>query len=327
MEIFLEIAILSYNRTEELRRTLDSFVGIHRDDVRICVYEDCSPNQNLIRDICLKYAEKCSINVEFKTSQVNLGYDKNLIRTLSSRAHYVLLLSDDDFIQPELLDEYLTFLKDRQPDVVISPFYKRGKLYRSGGHYSAKYSVDVLYDSVLFSGLAFKTSAISLTSDEIFFLSKSIYCQLYLVGKHWSRNCCYFDSALIIAGEDGENYFGLSDVSRDMDKLRDRKTLMSNLYYQENLQRVAFKCLNNFYPKLTSRFVSNYSKRLVSHFLRVRLNSGVISYLKSVLEMTSLKLKYHNKYVFFILIAVFIPQFLLRPIYDFLIGKFRVSGG
>ena len=327
MNIFLEIAVLSYNRTIELERTLSSLAGIYRDDVRVCIYEDCSPNQKLIENICNRYVGKLSIPLEFKPAPANLGYDKNLIRALSSRADYVLLLSDDDYIVPEFIDEAVNFLREGQPDVAISPFTKRRNQYRAGSHYAGKYTIDVLYDSVLFSGLAFKTAAINLTNDEVFFLSKSIYSQVYLVGKHWNNICGYFGSPLIVAGEDGENYFGLSDVSSDMKELVDRDSLMSNLYYQENLQRVTVHCLNNFHPTLIQHFRVNYSRRLVSHFLRVRLNTGLINYIKAVLELSRIKVKYSRIYIIPILSFVLFPQMFLRPIYDFLIRKFRVSGG
>ena len=327
MNIFLEIAVLSYNRTIELERTLTSLIGIDRDDVRVCVYEDCSPNQKLIENICNKYVDKLSISLEFKPALLNLGYDKNLIRALSSSADYVLLLSDDDYIVPEFIDEAVKFLQESQPDIAISPFTKRCNQYRSGSHYLGKYTIDVLYDSVLFSGLTFKTDAINLTNDEISFLSKSIYSQVYLVGKYWNNVCGYFKSPLIIAGEDGENYFGFSDVSNDMKELVDRDSPMSNVYYQENLQRVSFYCLKNFHPTLIQRFRINYSRRLVSHFLRLRLNTGLIKYVKAVLELSRIKVKYSRIYIIPILLFVIFPQVLLRPIYDFLIRKFRVSGG
>ena len=71
---------------------------------------------------------------------------------------------------------------------------------------------------------------------------------------------------LVIAGSDGENYFGKSEVSSHMDTLKDRTDLMSNLYYQKYLQRVAYRCLGDFYPSLIANYTANYSKRLVSHF-------------------------------------------------------------
>ena len=327
MSFFLEIAILSYNRTKELERTLLSLKEINRDDVKVCIYEDCSPNQKLIEDICNNYVSQLSIPLEFKPAHENLGYDKNLIRAISSQADYVLLLSDDDYIASGFFDEAVEFLQENQPDVTISPFTKRSNQYRKGGHYIEGYSVDVLYDSVLFSGLVFKTASVNLTNKEAIFLSRSIYSQVYLAGKHWNNGCKYFKKSLIIAGEDGENYFGLNEVSSDMTELIDRSSLMSNLYYQENLYRVAFRCISNFHPDLIDTFILNYSKRLVSHFLRVRLNTGIINYLKSVFELRRIKIKFKRIYIIPIFFIAIFPQKILLPIYKILIKKFRVSGG
>lgn len=323
----LEIAILSYNRTVELERALSSMETITRTDVTVTVYEDCSPNQNLIEKICEKYKEKLSIALEFKPSVVNLGYDKNLMRALSSESDYVLLLSDDDFLLADYVEETLSYLNRRQPDIAISPFSKRDVQYRLGNHYNGKYTIDVLYDSILFSGLIFKTSIINLSKDETLFLSDSIYTQLYLVGKHWNNSCDYLNVSLIVAGEDGDNYFGLSDATKDKKELVDRSSLMSNLYYQVNMQRVAYSLIDKFHPTLGQKFLGSYSKRLVSHYIKVRLNADLNDYIKSVFELFDIKIQFSRFYTIYIIILVFIPKVLLRPAYKFLLNTFRLSGG
>lgn len=326
MKFFLEIAILSYNRLDELERALGSLIGVARDDVRICIYEDCSPNQSLIQDICNKYTPRLSLNLDFKPAKINLGYDANLLRALSSTSEYVLLLSDDDFIDPDVLDDFVDSLYEDRPDVIISP-YKACELYRDGRHYRGDYSIDVLYDSVLFSGLAFKVGKIVLTDDEISFIDRSIYSQVYIVCRAWNANCRYYDKPLIFMGSDGENFFGKSEASTDKKTLRDRDSLMSNLYYQEYFQRVVFNCLEKFYPLLIESFLRNYSKRLVSHFMRVRLNGSFFDYLKSVFEIRKIDVRFSLRYFIFVFLVALTPKFLLGPVHKLLISKFRVSGG
>ena len=323
---FLEISILSYNRTNELERIFRSLDSIDRDDVKVCVYEDCSPNQALIREICKKYSDELIIDIEFKPSVINLGYDKNLLRAFSSESEYILLLSDDDFIEASFLDHFIDTLRSKSPDILISP-YTTPDISRIGAHFNEAYSIDVLYDSILFSGLTFKVKSVSITKDEEDFLSQSIYVQVFLLCKYWNTSCGYFDKPLVIAGSDGENYFGKSDVSSQMKTLSDRSALMSNIHYQVYFQRVVFKSLNLYYPDLVKQFMINYSKRLVSHFIRVRLKSSLAQYIKSILEFRKINVAYNSSYMFFILIIIFLPKFLLRPLYNILINKFRISGG
>lgn len=325
--MFLEIAILSYNRIVELERALSHLVHINRNDVKVTVYEDCSPNQKIIKDICEKFTNKLMMPIEFNPSPKNLGYDGNLMRALSSSSKYVLLLSDDDFIIPERIDDVLLHLYENEPDIAISPFSKKDKQYRLGRHYNGEYTVDVLYDSILFSGLIFKTSVIDLSIDEILFLSNSIYTQIYLVGKHWNKSCYYLNVSLIVAGEDGDNYFGLSDATRDKKELVDREALMSNLYYQASMQKVAFLLINDFHPELAEKFIVNYSRRLVSHYIKVRLSSNLLAYIKSVLELFNIDISYIRYYLFFIFLIVLTPKIFLRPVFNFAISRFRISGG
>lgn len=327
MDYFLDIAVLSYNRTVELERTLHSLLGIDELDVRVCVYEDCSPSQLNIGSICARYSKDLLIDLEYSPSPVNLGYDANLMRAVSTDSRYVLLLSDDDYIQADMVVDFVRCLRKFLPDVVITPFIKNGALYRPGMHNTGNYSIDVLYDSILFSGLAFKTSVVSLSDDEASFLASSIYTQVYLVGKHWSRNCLYFDRPMIVAGEDGENYFGKSEVTVEMSNLRDRTVLISNLYYQVHLQRVAFYLLQKNYSALVNSFVQNYSKRLVSHFVRVKLSSSFTTYFRSAYELKHIAIKYNYVYLIFIVAVGFVPKSILRRIYDYMICKFRISGG
>lgn len=261
-------------------------------------------------------------------SSKNLGYDMNLWRALNdeSEAEYVMLLSDDDFIDPKHIDQFVDMLHASKPDVVISPYIAE-TLYREGSHYSGYYSIDVLYDSILFSGLTFNVSKTSLREDEVTFLSNSIYIQVYLVCKHWSENSLYFKNPLVIAGSDGENYFGKSKVSNHMDTLKDRTHLMSNLYYQKYFQTVVYRCLGDFYPSLIENYITNYSKRLVSHFFRVRIGGSYLYFVRATFELSRINLTYNKIYLLFIFSLLLLPKSIVRFLHNLLISKYRVSGG
>lgn len=250
----------------------------------------------------------------------------NLHRALSSGSKYVLLLSDDDYIDSDYLISFIEVLYEKKPDILISP-YQAIDLHRNGEHYFGSYSIDVLYDSILFSGLTFKTELIQLNEKEINFLEKSIYIQVYLLCKYWSSNSQYFNSPLIITGSDGENFFGKSQSTSSMSSLTNRDDLMSNIYYHVYFQRVVFECLSTYYPKLINEFMKSYGIRLVSHFIRVRLAINHINYFKCIFELLSIKVKYKYRYLTYILFIAFIPKIILDPAYKIALKRLRKSGG
>ena len=327
MNKLLDVAILSYNRVDELRRALMSFEGFSSNDVRIVVYEDFSPNRHLIAELVNDIKDDFSIEIILNSSDTNLGYDLNLMRAFDTSSSYVMFLSDDDFIDINHLSEFLLTLESKRPSILISPFIKRSKLYRSGYTYGGTYSIDVLYDSILFSGLTFRSDLFDLDEFELSFLSKSIYSQVFLVCKYWSFDSLYFKFPLIIAGEDGENFFGISDSTNSLITLQDRKSPLSNLYYQEKLQRVVFRALSVFYPNLINKFILNYSFRLISQFFRIRLSTSFKFFVRSVLDLHKLNLRYSYFVYFFLVIISLLPKFFLKKIYNFLVSKYRVSGG
>ena len=330
----LTIVILSFNRPLELRRLLENILQeaskVNSGNLVVQVAEDCSPRQkeikNLVSEMKGKFIEK-GVELIGKYNRKNLGYDANLIRALKGDSEFTLLLSDDDYLDGSLLDDFITFLKNQNPKVVICPFIKHGNLYRSGVHYSFGYSVDVLYDSILFSGLVFKNGHVNLAENEYSFLKSSIYSQVYIVASSWTDDSYYYDKNIIIAGEDGENYFGKSEASKEMFELSNRKEALSNLYYQSKLQKVAFYLIDNLYPELKNSFYTSYSKRLVSQFMRIKLSSGLAGYIQALVKLKSLKLSYNRAYLIIIFAILFFPNFLLAPIYKYSIRRFRISGG
>lgn len=326
MKKFLEIAILSYNRISELERAFKSIESITSNDVQIVVYEDCSPNQEKINEICIKYSQKLNLKIEFKPSKKNLGYDQNLLRALRSDSEYVFLLSDDDYINENFFMDLLNFLKKKNPDIAICSFFGN-TIHRTGSHFKKNFSIDVLYDSVLFSGLIFKPKKILLNEEELAFLKNSIYVQVYLVCKHWNETCVYFKEPIVKIGADGENFFGKSDSTLYLEKLKNRESMLSNLYYHEHFQPLVERCLESFYPNLQSKFLKNYSARLVSHFIRTRLKCHPMKYYSLVNKLNGIDIKYKKSYLIFIYLIGLIPKFVIKPLYGYMLVRFRVSGG
>ena len=324
--MLLDIAILSYNRTHELARALQSFETIVNECVRVVVYEDCSPNQAKIEKICSEFQDILSIPLVYCPGSTNVGYDRNLLRAFDTDSDFTLLLSDDDFVDPVFFESFIERLKNFTGDVLISSFSKRGEIYRSAGHYFGGYSQHVLYDSVLFSGLVFRNSVISLDQDELSLLGTSIYTQVYLVSKFWRADSGYFTSPFIVAGEDGENYFGKSESSQEQTILSDRSHHDSNLAYQERFQKISLLGINRYHPSLEKAFLHSYSLRLISHFFRVKLNNPS-NFWDSFSKLSSRDLNFY-KYVYPLVFLIgILPSFSARYIYQTAISKLRISGG
>ena len=326
MKAQLEIAILAYNRPDELLRALESLSQCNDARVVVSVYEDCSPSQDRICEVVEAFSD--SMPVSFFPAPSNLGYDRNLRRAvLSGESDYVLLLSDDDYIDPAFLPCFIDHLFANEPDVVLSTFKKRGQLYRRGDHYAGEYSHHVLYDSVLFSGICFRRDALALSEQEWQCLSTSIYSQVYLAARTWSTGSGYFDKPLIIAGEDGANFFGHNESASDQADLVDRSTPMANLSYQVRFQKVALLVLQGAHPAIEKSYIRSFSVRLVAHFIRVRSVVTLSQYLFAVKSLRAFGLVFNTvAYVPIYLLALF-PSRLTAFISEKLIPKLRRSGG
>lgn len=322
--MLLDIAIISYNRTKELERSLSCFKQVKDDRFRIIVYEDSSPNSNELQGLVNKYSNY--IHVTFLKSNYNLGYDLNLYRSLSSDSKYILLLSDDDYIDPSILTIFLNYLEKQSNYIIICPFVRSGVNYRTGSHGNlSEYNHDIIYDSILFSGLVFKNNVI-LSSNELNFLRNSIYIQVYLVAKFFKFGISYFHSPIIIVGNDGENFFGASKSTQQFKNLLDRDSSYSNLYYQEKLIRVVSYVKENLYPSL--KFKSNYSIRLISQFIRIRLTTNFLSYYHFIFtKFFIIKLNYYKIIIPIILLLPFIPKFIIFKFHTYVLCNYRKSGG
>ena len=140
-------------------------------------------------------------------------------------------------------------------------------------------------------------------------------------------NCSYFTDPFIKTGADGENFFGKSESSSELTTLQDRNSLMSNIHYHVYFQKVVFKSLEYYYPYLKDTFIRVYSQRIVSQFIRIKLNTTIINYLRSVLELFKINVYYEKKYLIIIFLLIFVPNIVLVPLYKYLIKKYRKSGG
>lgn len=241
-ECLLSIGITSYNRTDELKRCLESIDAKCIDKIQILVSEDKSPRRKEIQNIVEQYAENSPYEVVFHTNPENLGYDRNLKNIIDlAKGEYVLYISDDDMVLPGQLDEIIMILDEKKPKgVIYSPFIiSRSKEYRRKYNYTgpiepaSSFVHTHIYDSILFSGLIFERSAV-LPIDAEKFLNK-IYFQVYMFiycGHFFGGY--YSDKPLIDCVDDGETGFG-SSASSDNPDLKAKETPLANPGYDKGL--------------------------------------------------------------------------------------------
>ena len=294
----LTIGIISYNRPNELKRTLDS-IGLIPESVRVVVCDDASPKSTMIKEAISDYLSNAKVNFIFNDR--NLGYDRNLYQVIEKTATpYVLLLGDDDYLEAGGLFNILEYLsKCDKFDCGFVRFatyldrniaYHRNyetSYYLSGG--DALKNGSFIYNSILFSGLIFQRDSVIRHTEIFSRYFSSIYIQVAIFGLVSLKYGCHVISGPgIIAGGDGENGFGLNEASSGDDSdLANRKSIDSNLVYHERLFSVLrdLSAISGFdYFKV---FRSEYRIRAVKHMLIARLINRTVylRYLKTLFSL------------------------------------------
>lgn len=137
----LTVCIPTYKRQTTLRRCIDSIVlQIEKyalsDYVNVYVANDASPDDTV--SILYLYASLSYFNTV--TREKNLGMNVNIrcmLNEVAKESHYQLIITDDDYLQPDTLGEIVEFLRQQQNDnknvpVIWTPRYsytEDGKLH------------------------------------------------------------------------------------------------------------------------------------------------------------------------------------------------------
>lgn len=246
-EIQLSICITSYNRIHELERCLLSIDAEPTYNVEVIVSEDCSPKQEEIRNIVDNYANSSSYRVIYNSNPHNLGYDRNLAKLISlASGEFILLMSDDDSFVKGSLNSCIKKISQFDSNVCMAYTYF---VYLGSDGYGRKHRGDMIidkglascckyvYDAILFSGLIFRNNAIN-NFDAERFLNVN-YFQVYLfLSCMLIHQTVYIDCPLVSCNGDGENAYGNVESSKDeknRQKLADRKSVVSNVYFNKGL--------------------------------------------------------------------------------------------
>lgn len=293
------IGIISYNRPDELRRTLKSIYPLP-ENVEVVICDDKSPKSKEIL-VSIKSILNKNPQIKFISNEINLGYDRNLFKVIeAASSDIVLLLGDDDYLEPGALDNVSNFLNKvndlhcgflrfrdnnsnqytRQFKTTI--FFDKHKMNREGSF---------IYNSILFSGLIFRKSSVLRYKPIFSKYFQSIYLQVALFGVLNSQYGSYYISGPgIIVGGDGENGFGFNEASSGIDAdLKDRSSILSNLSYHKRLFEVLRNLERDIGIKVFAKFLKEYKIRSVKALFEARRKNRQIgsTYLN---ELRKLKL-------------------------------------
>jgi hypothetical protein len=277
----LTIGIISYNRPIELARSIMSLLPLPIN-VEVVVCDDKSPKiveiENSINPLLTNK------NIRFISNKQNLGYDRNLFNVIQcANSDFVLLLGDDDYLEPGSIDYLLNFI-DIYNNLKCGFVKFRGnneKMSHRNYNLNKFFPINTLnndgtfiYNSILFSGLLFSKSAVM---DNEFIFRKyfnSIYIQVAIFIFLSSKYGTYFIGAPgVIIGGDGENGFGFNEASVGVDvDLKDRSSIISNLAYHKRLFDVIKKVEYDININIYKPFIKEYKIRSIKAIFSARMH-------------------------------------------------------
>ncbi|PHX05762.1 Glycosyl transferase family 2 [Vibrio splendidus] len=329
--MLVSVVILSYNRPQQVRRILENFIGINSPEFCIIIKDDVSPLINDIKDICSEFQDVLSIPLSLHENERNMGYDSNLMDSFYiTKSQYVYLLSDDDFIVGDKFLDVISELKISNKPFYISSYVESGEMNRvvdSKCDLLELPTAQLIYNSILFSGLIFDREKVCSLNLDKRFLSSCIYTQVYLTValNHEFSDYKYINSGALVLGGDGENYFGKNEAAKNKSALQDRASILSNLRYQVFLRKVILNLSSIYSEDILESFNKEYNKRLISYALRCKSNSRE-AYREFSLLLKELGIPYSLFTGFFLSLVNFLPQGLCEYFYKLGIRVLKKSG-
>lgn len=328
--MLLSIVVLSYNRPTQIERILNNFIGFKDDRVQLIIKDDISPRIIEIQEIVDDYKKnKLGINVNLIINEKNLGYDLNLLDSFwAIESDYLFLLSDDDFVRTEFLPDLLNLLSIKLYPVYFTPYFRNGILNRYDiGSYKFNNFAEVIYNSILFSGLIFENNAVKKLDLNREFLVNSLYTQVYISSLliFQSQTFGEMPKNILYVGEDGENFFGKNESATNHKLLADRTSIMADLNYQRFLIQVVNEISINTNSTVRIMFLKEYKKRLLGYMFRSRA-SGVRVYFNFVRSFLSSHAKKYYFHLFLLILLFLIPSRITKHIYGYGVKHVRNSG-
>lgn len=228
MEPLISIGIPNYNRAKELLRLLNSIDTAYGDEIEIVIYDDKSPEIEIVRSVVNEFKKKTKYEVLFIENEKNCGYDKNLRNVIkASKGKWVLFMGNDDTFIPGSLDKLMEFLKENsQLGYVLRSYrlvHKNHKIEQFRYYHENKFfkpgleAYTALFrKSVFISGFTIRKDLVLPYLVDTF--DATLLFQLYLVGEvALNYPSAYFDEPLTqLYEERGLPEFGNAEVEKGL---------------------------------------------------------------------------------------------------------------
>lgn len=283
----LTIGIVSYNRPQQLARCLNSLLPLPAG-VEVLIRDDCSPKiQEIILSIQNILHE--NKNIALHVNDFNVGYDENLFQVIAcAKSTHILLLGDDDLLEPGAIPNILSFLGRNElkvgflryrfsPELVkrldlnCVDYYRNNNSSIYFGSSEAKRNGTYVYNAILFSGLLFSQREVLDISDELDEFKKSIYIQVAIfILLSYKHGGWFVKGPGVMIGSDGENGFGLNSASTGDSDLVDRSDVLSNLRFSRRLIIVIDKLSDKIGADFARNFFKEFNLRNLSGMREAR---------------------------------------------------------
>jgi len=255
----LTVSVAAYNIEKYIREALDSFTGIKDENaVEVLIIDDGSTDNtaSIAEDYCKRYPHVFRL-----IKKENGGWGSTVNTGIrEAKGKYFRLLDGDDYLNKEILGEYLEFLSRSESDVIISPY----KMIRSSGkavrdfNYNCSVDGGVLDDvpddwnlevhSSTFRTEILQKGNVNIT-ENCFYTDMEYMARSVLLCKTWSM----FKKAIYLyrIGEEGQSV-----------------SVSGFLKHREEHIKIVFLMLN-FYNDLRSE----RKKRLISRNIEIMIRS------------------------------------------------------
>ena len=121
----IEIVLITYNRADDLNRTLTAILKSSLRNVQVTLLDNCSTDSSY--EVAAAFGAAYSGEFNYRKNPQNLGGDANIMRAYEiATAEYVWVLCDDDILDFSRFQDAMRLLEHVRPDVLVvgSPLKK-----------------------------------------------------------------------------------------------------------------------------------------------------------------------------------------------------------
>ena len=312
--VILTIAIPSYNRPNELLRTLNS-IKIKNDGlIEVLIIDDCSPLQNEITRVISKVNHLKTI-IKYIPLKNNIGFDENALNLVQNASgKYILFLTDDDIVNSEYLENLVYYLSITKSKLIVTAYktsnseicrvFKRSYQTKL---ISPKDYVKCIYNCILFSGIivsreCFLELNISGVKGMIY---SQVFWSILLASKY---GVSYIKEPVITTIGDGALGWGTNQSEPENLLLADRSNLFSPIAYHRALLKTVQRAQELVKVKFYYRFLYEYSLRSYQLFIRaykIKKRAGLYLFFRAFMrEKLPLNKNYFFIYIYFITLFI-----------------------